>query len=91
MKATNVSWRRATAWVVAAAALCALAFTPLVAAAVGLDEDPSPSSWPTVAEPPDANSNESDPKPTDPPTVVQPPVGEGTDPTAPDWPGPQEQ
>lgn len=68
-----------------------LAFSPVVAAAEGLADDPGPTDWPVVAEPEDANNSQSDPKPLDPPTVAQPEQGQGNDPKPVDWPAPAEQ
>jgi hypothetical protein len=78
-------------WTAAIAAAGALVLTPIAAVATGLDDDPAPSSWPTVAEPADSNSTASDPQPTNPPTVAKPPEGEASDPTVLSWPGPKQQ
>ncbi|WP_132293357.1 hypothetical protein [Kribbella sp. VKM Ac-2568] len=89
--ALRVRRARVARWTAAIAAAGALVLTPIAAVATGLDDDPAPSGWPSVAEPADSNSTVSDPRPTNPPTVAKPPEGEASDPTVLSWPGPQQQ
>jgi hypothetical protein len=78
-------------WTAAIAAAGALVLMPIAAVATGLDDDPAPSSWPSIAKPADSNGTGSDPRPTNPPTVAKPQDGAASDPTVLSWPGPKQQ
>ncbi|GAB2559347.1 hypothetical protein GCM10027269_11390 [Kribbella endophytica] len=68
----------------------AVCVAPVSAGAAGLDDEPSPTSWPTVDKP-SGSVNQSDPRPVTRPTVSQPVTAQGNDPRPTTWPGPDQQ
>ncbi|TWD80505.1 hypothetical protein FB561_1583 [Kribbella amoyensis] len=68
-----------------------LALAPAVAVAGGLEDDPTPSDWPTIAAPVDDRGGASDPMPEAQPTVAKPNEGSSNDPQPSDWPTPVQQ
>ncbi len=61
-----------------------------VTPALADDEDPTPTSWPTVQPPTEGGADQSDPKPTQMPTIKQPDPGSSDDPEPTEWPAPTE-
>ncbi|WP_344177906.1 hypothetical protein [Kribbella lupini] len=81
---------RAARWVLAGVAALTVCVAPLSAGAAGTDDEPSPTSWPTVDKP-SGSVNESDPRPVSRPTVDQPETAQGNDPRPTTWPAPDQQ
>ncbi|WP_432943333.1 hypothetical protein ACQPXM_40720 [Kribbella sp. CA-253562] len=77
--------RTAGRWLLAGVVAAALAYLPLSAGAAGLDDEPKPTSWPTVDKP-TGSISQSDPKPVSRPTVDKPETGQGSDPRPVSWP-----
>jgi hypothetical protein len=68
----------------------AVAVAPISAGAAGLDEEPTPTSWPTVDQPA-GPVGQSDPRPVSRPTVDKPETAQGSDPRPNTWPAPDQQ
>ncbi|MEV6284487.1 hypothetical protein [Kribbella sp. NPDC051770] len=62
-----------------------LVLAPASAGAAGLEDEPRPSSWPTVDKP-SGSINSSDPRPVSLPTVKKPANAQGSDPRPASWP-----
>lgn len=75
---------------VAAVVALMVGAAPVSAVAAGLDDEPSPTSWPTVDKP-SGSVNQSDPRPVSRPTVDQPETAQGNDPRPTTWPAPDQQ
>ncbi|GAB3827480.1 hypothetical protein [Kribbella italica] len=67
-----------------------VAFAPVSAGAAGLEDEPKPTSWPTV-EKPSGSVNQSDPRPVSRPTVDRPETAQSNDPRPNTWPAPERQ